>query len=125
MSVTVIDASAIAAILLQEAGADALVARLEGKELKAPSLLSFEFANVCAVKARRFPEKRQALLEALATFERMDIETFDIEVADVFRLADRHKLTACDASYLWLAIQFDAELITLDRELEREYAAQG
>ena len=37
----------------------------------------------------------------------------------VFRLARATGLTAYDASYLWIAAAYDAELVTLDRKLAR------
>jgi predicted nucleic acid-binding protein len=36
-----------------------------------------------------------------------------------FRLARATGLTAYDASYLWIAAAYDAELVTLDRKLAR------
>ncbi len=67
MAVNVVDASALAALLFGETGAEAVAARLDG-----------------------------ALEVAAATGP-----------------------TAYDASYLWLARQLGAELVTLDRELAK------
>jgi predicted nucleic acid-binding protein len=38
------------------------------------------------------------------------------------RLARETGLTACEASYLWIALAEDAELVTLDAELARAAA---
>jgi predicted nucleic acid-binding protein len=40
-------------------------------------------------------------------------------------LADRHRLSVNDAAYLWLAIDVDGELATLDRQLARAAAVEG
>lgn len=40
-------------------------------------------------------------------------------------LAERHRLSVDDASYLWLAIDVDGELATLDRDLARAAVAEG
>ena len=40
-------------------------------------------------------------------------------------LAARHGLSVYDATYLWLAIDVDGELATLDRDLARAAAAEG
>ena len=123
MSVKVVDASAIAAVLLEESSADAIQARIAGQQLTGPMILGFEFCNVCVVKARRYPEKRDIFREALDVFHSMAIWMQAISAADVFILTERHTLSAYDASYLWLALELDAELVTLDAKLERAYAA--
>ena len=40
-------------------------------------------------------------------------------------LADRHRLSVYDAIYLDLALDVEAELATLDRDLARAAAAEG
>ena len=40
-------------------------------------------------------------------------------------LAERHRLSVYDASYLWLAIDVDGELATHDRDLARAALAEG
>ena len=51
------------------------------------------------------------------------IETREIDHAGALELAEQFRLTAYDASYLWLARQLNAELVTLDRQLARAAAA--
>jgi predicted nucleic acid-binding protein len=121
MSVTVVDASALVAVLLVDPNGEAIAAGIAGRKLIAPSLLPFEIANVCAVRARRSPEKSRDYHEALRTFERMDVMTWPVDIVGVFELADRHRLTAYDAAYLWLAREFPAELVTLDKALGQAY----
>ena len=123
MSVKVVDASAIACVLLEEPSAGAIERRIEGEFLLAPSLLPFEIANVCIIHARRFPERRNTFRQALDTFHRLAIALRDVNVEGVFDLAERTRLTAYDASYLWLALLLDAELVTLDNQLNRAYLA--
>ena len=40
-------------------------------------------------------------------------------------LADRHTLSVCDATYLWLAMDVDGELATFDKALIRAAEAEG
>ncbi len=47
------------------------------------------------------------------------IQRVPVPATDVVSLAVRTGLTAYDASYLWLAMSRDAELVTLDRQLAR------
>ncbi|HSZ75193.1 MAG TPA: type II toxin-antitoxin system VapC family toxin [Rhizomicrobium sp.] len=115
----IIDASAIAAVLLDETEADQIQQRVADENLVAPTLLAFEFTNVCVIKARRFPEKREVFEKTLAAFHTLAIELRDVNMSGAFELARRYGLTAYDASYLWLARELGAELVTLDQRLER------
>jgi len=119
MPVKVVDASALAALLFGEPDGPAVASRLQDGELIAPALLGFEIANICLKKIVRHPARRDALLDALAIFGRMAIETVEVDHDDTIRLAERAGLTAYDASYLWLAQRHRGELVTLDKRLNR------
>ncbi len=97
MAVRVVDASALAALL--------------------PGLLGFELANVCLIKSRRHPEQREALTAAFRMCARLGVENAAVDHEGVLELASATGLTAYDASYLWLARELGAELVTLDRRL--------
>ncbi len=119
MAVKVVDTSALAAVVFAEAEETEIGDRLVGAQLAAPMLLAFEMANVCLTKLRRNPANRIALLEAFARFLLLPIESCDIDHGAVIALAEQSGLSAYDASYLWLAYQLNAELVTLDRQLAR------
>lgn len=116
-AIKVVDASAIAAILFRESKAEDVLARLSDARLIAPTLLSFELANTCVVKCRRAPNQRADLIEGMALRAGFDIEELPVDHAAVLALALDTKLTGYDAGYLWLARQFDAELVRLDEAL--------
>lgn len=116
-SIKVVDASALAALIFAEPEADAVVMRLEGARLAAPSLLDYELANVCLVKIRRAPGQAEALRAAYGMAQRLRVETVAIDPFGVLELAEATGLTAYDASYLWVARSIGAELVTLDRKL--------
>ncbi len=118
MTVKVVDASALAALLFGEPEAEAVAARLEGSRLLAPALLGYEIASVCLKKLRRDPRRRDALLAAFALYARMSIEIVEVDHADTLRLAEVVGLTIYDAAYLWLAQKLAAELVTLDKRLQ-------
>lgn len=119
MPVKVIDASALAAVLFGEPEAQAVVDRLQGCILTAPLLLSFELASICLKKIRRYPAKRMLLLEAFELFGQMDITQTEVNAREVVTLAEQKRLSAYDASYLWLAHRLEAELVTLDKILNK------
>jgi len=123
--VKVVDASALAAVLFGEPEGEAIAARLEASRLAAPALLPFEVASVCLKKMRRHPEIGD---KAAATFDmlaRMEIDLVGIDLAGALRLADEAGLSVYDASYLWLARELRAELVTLDKRLETVSAAMA
>jgi predicted nucleic acid-binding protein len=118
----VVDASALAALLFAEPEADAVVQRLDGAKLAAPALLPFELANVLVVKQRRHPQDALLLAEAFRLHDRLGVEIQGIDFGETAELALATGLTAYDASYLWLARRLGAELVTLDKALERAAA---
>jgi predicted nucleic acid-binding protein len=118
-AIKVVDASALAALLFGEPSAEAVASRLDGARLIAPFLLAVELANVCLVKCRRHPERRDALLSGFQLRSRLGVEEVAVDHAGVLDLAMMTRLTVYDASYLWLSRQLDAELVTLDKELDR------
>ena len=114
----IVDASALAAIVFGEPGAEIIAERLTGARLAAPSLLGYELANVCLTKIRRQPSLREALREAFRLAHRLNVETVAVDSQAMLDLAEATGLTAYDASYLWLARSLGGELVTLDRKLQ-------
>ncbi len=121
--VKVVDTSALAAILFGEPEAEAVVARIGEARLVAPTLLAFELANVCLVKCRRHPDRRESLLSAFALRTRFALEEAAVDHSEALALAEASGLTVYDASYLWLARRLGVPLVTLDKALARASAA--
>lgn len=121
MTRLVIDASALAAVVFQEPGADAIRERLDGAMVFAPPLLKSELTNTAWKKIQRQPADVVRILTALTTAldERWGLMWHDVDAADVVLLAQAAGLTAYDASYLWLAGMLGADLVTLDDRLAR------
>ena len=115
----VVDASAFAAIAFGEPGGEALVARLDGADVFAPTLLKCELINTAWKKVRRQPAEASTILKALtvALDDRWNITWRDVVPADVALVAFATGLTAYDACYLWLAGSLGADLVTLDTRL--------
>lgn len=115
----VVDASALAAVVFGEPGAESVAARLEGREMLAPTLLTYEVASIGLKKLGRHPAKRTAIREGLGLFGRLDVRLVSVPIDEVVDLAQRQALSAYDAAYLWLARTLACELVTLDRRLDR------
>jgi predicted nucleic acid-binding protein len=115
----VVDASALAALVFNEPGAEAVARRLEGAHVHAPTLLPYELANVAWKKARRNPSAAPALLRAVADVldENAGIDWCPVPAADAALTALGTGLTAYDAAYVWLAGFLGADLVTLDRQV--------
>lgn len=120
--VLVVDASAALAILLNDDGAEAVDRAIRGRRLRGvhlvvPELFWIETANALA---RRHDQTLDVILEAVATLDRMSLTTVHTARPGVLTMTAAmldHGLSAYDATYLALAENLDAELLTLDRRL--------
>lgn len=122
-AVKVVDASALGSILFGEPSMDTVAARLRDAVLVAPNLLGYEIANICLKKMRENSAKRVEILLQFGKLEKIGIELVEIDFSGLPQFAAEFGLTSYDASYLWLAWQLDAELVTLDRRLARAASA--
>jgi predicted nucleic acid-binding protein len=120
VTLLVLDASSLVAVLTDADGAGAAVAdALARSSLAAPQILPFEAANVL----RRLELGGQLAAEtaALAHRDLLDLAVqlwpYATLAAGAWRL--RGSLTLYDAAYVALAIQLDAPLVTLDQRLAR------
>ena len=118
MSLFVIDASALAAVLFGEPRSREVEERLRGAVMVAPTLLPYELGNTCLKKIAQDPDRRPQLREALSYYSRLQIDEVEIPPWEVVPLAEAAKLSFYDASYLWLSRSLGAPLVTLDRKLE-------
>ena len=121
----VVDASAVAALLFAEPGAERVVAALDAADLFAPSLLRYEVANVCRRKILARPAERAELLAALALLPMLELREVQVQLPPTVELAEEHGLTVYDAAYLWLASSLGAPLVTRDRGLRKAAGALG
>lgn len=116
MPATVVDASALAAVLFDEPEAPAVVASVSG-ELVAPALLRFELASVCTTKLIRYPQQARQIAARWALLDSLQIRYAETDWADLPWLVRRWSLSAYDAAYLQLALSLGARLVTLDARL--------
>jgi len=124
----VVDASCIAALAFADPASGQVIQALAGTQPVAPDLLRYEITNVGMSKFKRRECDLEAALAGLERFEAMAIELALVPLTPVLRLAARSALTAYDASYLWLAGELRAPLLTFDRRLAeaaRDYFDAG
>lgn len=71
-------------------------------------------------------ERRNKILARLQLFPiAIDSETGKSAWNETLKLADRHKLTVYDATYLELSLRRSLPLATLDRDLRKAAQAEG
>ena len=120
MSVTVVDASAVAAVLFDEPEGAPVVASA-GDALLAPSLLQYEIASVCTTKLLREPVHAKLILSRYRLLASLNIELAEPDWEELPLLARQWALSAYDAAYLQLALLRKAPLVTLDARLAEVY----
>lgn len=115
----VADATVLAAAVFGESEQPQAVALLQGRGLAAPHLVDYEMTNVALKKLRRGRLAEYAVAASLDAYSGLAIERYAVDPAAVLALAQRYKLTAYDAAYLWLADRLEAPLATFDSSLAR------
>jgi predicted nucleic acid-binding protein len=132
VSACVLDSSAALAWILPGEGGvavDALLDRVAGSGATVPTLWPFEIANVLLMAERRgrlTPAERGRALAVLGALP-IDIDPRSAERAwtDALDIAQAHRLTVYDASYLELAIRAGLPLASLDADLRAAASACG
>jgi len=121
----VLDCSMAMAWCLQDErhdAAEALLDRLPGRTIFAPSIWLYEVFNVLAIAQRAGRLSDKDAEEAILYLTALDvaIEMSPSSMADAKQIhvaALRHGLTVYDAAYLTCAQNHDADLATLDAKL--------
>lgn len=116
MNATVVDASALAAVLFDEPEAEPVIASV-GERLLAPTLIRYELASVCTTRLIRYPQLRDETLSRYRLLDQLALETSEPDWSELPMLAERWALSAYDAAYLQLALDRGAALVTLDARL--------
>ena len=122
MTIKVVDASALGALLFAEPDAEEVMNALSDAMLIAPSLIHYELAGICLQKIHKHPSKANELIVAFQMAGRLAIETVAVKHLEVIDLAKRSQLTTCDVCYLWLAQKAGVSLVTLDKRLKKVVA---
>lgn len=114
----VVDASAVVSLLIDPGSvAVAIAARLQGAVLLAPAVLPFEVANVLRRRRNRgLLSRAEAALAHAGMLELpIDLWPWEVLAARAWQLGDN--LTSYDASYVALAEETAATLVTRDKRI--------
>src|SRR5690349_21120256 len=122
MNATVVDCSALAAVVFEEEWGAEVLPQLQGRRLMAPALLPFELAQVCTTKMRRHPARGAVLLDQfVVALAQLSLDLEPVGFDELPALAECYGLSCYDAAYLWLALAHRAPLVTCDRKLAAAY----
>lgn len=128
----VIDASFFASLFLPDEAsgkATAQVENLKAGEAQAPALLQIEVSNILIMAHRRRRITGVERNQISDAFDQFPIIFHPAHTAHqraiVLALADKHKLSAYDATYLELALRLDMPLLTLDKNLLKAAKDEG
>jgi predicted nucleic acid-binding protein len=128
----VLDSSVVATWVFGDevsAATDHLARRLETDVGVAPAMFPFELGNVLLLGLRRGRLKAELVVGQLERLAGMSIEIEEppsgVTLLATWRVANDHRLTFYDASYLELALRRGLPLATLDAELIAACAVLG
>ena len=111
----VIDCSVMAGLVFEESWQLKAAEKIQGRTLNAPYLIQTEIASVALKKHKQgIPDMAE---KGLAHYASLLIELHRVYPDDSFALAVQYKLSAYDASYLWLAAELKAPLATFYEKL--------
>lgn len=114
MSVLVVHASTIAALLFDEPGADDVADKLENATLIAPIILPHDVACLCLDKYRQNPDTGEQYLAMLSLLDDMDLILVELEEEAVVRHAIGHDISINQAYYRYLCKRFETSLVAID-----------
>ena len=114
MATVVIDASAVIAVVANEASKPALIRLTEGVELLSPASLPAEMGNAFSAMFKR---RRISLLEAKAAIEaykRIPIRLTALDLGQALDLSHQLGIYAYDAYLIACGLQHRSPLLTVD-----------
>lgn len=120
----VIDASAVIAVLTNEAHKPALIRLTEGAELLSPSSLPVEMGNAFSAMFKRGRISLREAKAAVEVYQRIAIRLTNIDLARALELSHQLGIYAYDAYLIACSLQYRAALLTLDGGL-REAARRA
>ena len=116
--IRIVDASAVAAVLLAEPEADWVNAQTDGGELCASPVLPFEIGNIFWKRLRSPTADVEGLMSIWSAWIKSNpLRLMPSDPTSILRLARQTGLTFYDASYVQLALDLAGDLISLDRKL--------
>jgi len=116
---TILDASAILAIILNEPNREKVIALTENATLLCPDVLSFEIGNALINLLRKQKITEDILFKAYKNFTLIPIRSIEVDIGKALKIACKYKIYAYDAYYLETAYRLKLPLITFDMPMRK------
>ena len=113
----VIDASALIAVMSEQAEKAELIRLTRGATLIAPPSVHWEIGNALSAMFKRKAIELPAAIKALNAYREIPIRLIDIDLVQALHLSHQLNVYAYDAYILACAVNQRAPLLTLDRGL--------
>lgn len=117
MNNTVIDTSAVIAVIADEPEREALIKCTRGTSLIAPPSVHWEIGNALSAMFRRRRISLAQALKAISAYQQIPIRFVDIELDESLKIADDLDIYAYDAYLIQAALKYRSPLLTLDVDL--------
>ncbi|MDR1175497.1 MAG: type II toxin-antitoxin system VapC family toxin [Treponema sp.] len=111
---TLLDASAIMAIILNEPNKDVVIKLTKGSTLLSPEIISYEIGNALISLYKRHKLKEKEVTDAYHDFMKIPIRTLDVDMEKALKISCKYNIYAYDAYYLETAKRLKLPLITFD-----------
>jgi predicted nucleic acid-binding protein len=110
----VVDASALLAVVLNEARRDWVIENTVGQGVIAPEILPYETGNALISLRKKGRLSERDILRAFDMSLRVTVTLAQIDIREALKIAMRFKIYAYDAYYLQCCLENKAALISLD-----------
>jgi predicted nucleic acid-binding protein len=121
----VIDASALIAVVANEAQKVSLLNMTAGADLIAPASVHFEIGNAISAMLRRKRIAIHQAAELLGQYQLIPVRFVEVDLLASIRIAQKYNIYAYDAYLIHSAEKYRSPLLTLDEALRRHAKAHG
>ena len=113
----VADASAVLAVVLNEAARDSIIKRTADCRIVAPEVLPYEIGNALVVVRKKGRLSDAQVLRAYDSAQRIAVALLPVAIPRAIRLAMQFGIYAYDAYYLQCCIENRLPLLSLDARM--------
>lgn len=121
----VMDTSALAAVILNEADKPVILQKTQGATLYAPRSLSWEIGNALSSLLRRGKISLPEAIAAVQQYQRIPVTLVEVDLLQAVTLAHAHNIYAYDAYMIVCAQNLQMPLLSLDKGLLHAASAAG
>ena len=111
------DASAVLAVVLNEASRESVIERTSGCLIVSPEILPYEIANALIAVRRKDRLTDREALRAFNMSQRIAVRLLPVNIYDAMKMAMRFNIHAYDAFYLQCCLETKFPLISLDNRM--------